>query len=130
MRPYAKDNYKLTLCRLQSRPKHMHHGQSYARVDFIPQLRTKNLASGMFYLVVREHGEHCTVRMVSEIWPKITGNIFRGFLTRNYNDLRKVLGPPEMFADPRFLPTVCIFDLKKTMQLFLRFHLAGKITGK
>jgi hypothetical protein len=72
MGPYARDDHKLTLCRLQSRPKHMHHGQPYDRVDFIPQLGTKNLASGVLYLVVREHGEHCTVRMVSEIWPKIT----------------------------------------------------------
>jgi hypothetical protein len=111
-----------TLC--QSRP------QPYARVDFIPQSGTKNLVSGVLYLVVREHGEHCTVRMVSEIGPKITENIFRGFLTRNNNGLRKVLGPPEMFVDPPFLLTGCIFDLKKIMQLFLRFHLAEKITGK
>jgi hypothetical protein len=131
MVPYARDDYKLTLCRLQqpdalcqSRP------EPYARVDFIPQSGSTNVASGVLYLVLREHREHCTVRMVSEIWPKITDNIFRGFLSRNNNGLRKVVGPPEMFVDPPFLPTGCIFDLKKIMQLLLRFHLAGKITGK
>ncbi len=95
-----------------------------------PPAKTKNFASGALYLVVREHREHCTVRLVSDVWPKITNDIFRGFLTRNNDGLRKNVGPPEMFADPPFLPTGCIFDLKKIMHLFLRFHLPGKITGK
>jgi hypothetical protein len=38
--PYAGVDYNLTLCRLQSRLKHMYHGQPYAKVDFIPQSGT------------------------------------------------------------------------------------------
>jgi hypothetical protein len=41
MRPYAGVDYNLTFCRLQD----MYHGQSYARVDFIPHSGTKNSAS-------------------------------------------------------------------------------------
>jgi hypothetical protein len=43
---------------------------------------------------------------------------FADFFNWNNNGLRKVLGPPEMFVDPSFLPTGCIFDLEKIMQLF------------
>jgi hypothetical protein len=78
MVPYARDDYNLTLCLLQSRLRQMDHGQPYARVDFIPQLGTKNLASGVLYLVVLEHGENYIVRLNSEIWIKITDNIFHG----------------------------------------------------
>ncbi len=35
----------LTLCSLQSRLQHIYHGQPYARVDFIPQSGTLDLAS-------------------------------------------------------------------------------------
>jgi hypothetical protein len=38
--------YNLTLCPLQSRLQHIYHGQPYARVDFIPQSGTLDLASG------------------------------------------------------------------------------------
>ena len=41
MGPYAGVDYNLTLCRLQ----HIYHGQPYARVDFIPQSGTLDLAS-------------------------------------------------------------------------------------
>ncbi len=79
------------------------------------------------YKVELEFFIGCTSRTLHiEIWPKITDNIFRGFLTRNNNGLRKVMGPPELFVDPPFLPTGCIFDLKKIMHLFLRFDLAEK----
>ncbi len=39
-RPYAGADYNLSLCPLQSRLQHIHHGQPYARVDFIPQSGT------------------------------------------------------------------------------------------
>jgi hypothetical protein len=45
MGPYAGVVYTLTLCPLQSRLQHIHRGQPYARVDFIPQSRTLDLAS-------------------------------------------------------------------------------------
>ncbi len=45
---YAGVDYKLTLCRLQSRLQDIYHGQPYARVDFIPQSRTNNFARGLF----------------------------------------------------------------------------------
>ncbi len=43
---YLRVDYNLTLCRLQ----HIYHGhgQPYARVDFIPQSGTKNLAAGWY----------------------------------------------------------------------------------
>jgi hypothetical protein len=54
--PYAGVDYNLTLCSLQSRLQHMYHGhwatlcqirpKAHARVDFIPQSGTWNLASG------------------------------------------------------------------------------------
>jgi hypothetical protein len=40
-------NYNLTLCPLQSLLQNIYHGQPYARVDFIPQSGTLDLASGM-----------------------------------------------------------------------------------
>jgi hypothetical protein len=43
--PYAGVDYNLTLCRLLSRLQDINYGQPYARVDFIPQPGTKNLAS-------------------------------------------------------------------------------------
>jgi hypothetical protein len=36
MGPYAGVDYNLTLCPLQSRLKHIFHGQPYARVDLNP----------------------------------------------------------------------------------------------
>ncbi len=59
LRPNPKKNmvcvdYNLTLCPLQSRVQHIYHGQPharvdlnpiYARVDFIPQSGTSDLAS-------------------------------------------------------------------------------------
>jgi hypothetical protein len=36
MGPYAGVDYNLTSCPLQSRLQHINHGQTYARVDFIP----------------------------------------------------------------------------------------------
>ncbi len=44
MGPYAVVEYNLTLCPLQSRLQHIYHGQP-ARVDFIPQSGTLDLAS-------------------------------------------------------------------------------------
>jgi hypothetical protein len=41
-RTYARVDYNLSLCRLQ----HIYHGKPYARVDFIPQTGTLDLASG------------------------------------------------------------------------------------
>jgi hypothetical protein len=46
MGPYAGVDYNLTLCPLQSRLQHIYHGKPYARVDFIPQSGTFDLASG------------------------------------------------------------------------------------
>ncbi len=43
--PYAGVDYNLTLCPLQSRLQHIYHGQPCARVDFIPQSGTSDLAS-------------------------------------------------------------------------------------
>jgi hypothetical protein len=43
---YARVDYNLTLCPLQSRLQHIYHGQPYARVDFITQSGTLDLASG------------------------------------------------------------------------------------
>ncbi len=34
--PYARVDYNLTWCQLQSRLQHVYHGQPYSRVDFIP----------------------------------------------------------------------------------------------
>jgi hypothetical protein len=48
MGPYAGVEYNLTLCR-HSRHQHIYHGQPYARVDFIPQSGTKNLASLKYF---------------------------------------------------------------------------------
>ncbi len=45
--PCAGVHYNLTLCTLQSRLRHIYHGQPYARVvDFIPQSGTLDLAFG------------------------------------------------------------------------------------
>jgi hypothetical protein len=41
MGPYAGFDYNLTVCQLQ----HIYHGQPYARIDFIPQSGTLDLAS-------------------------------------------------------------------------------------
>jgi hypothetical protein len=46
MGPYAGIDYSLTFCPLQSRLQQIYHGQPYARVDFIPQSRSLDLASG------------------------------------------------------------------------------------
>ncbi len=43
--PFGVD-CNLALCQLQSRLQHIHHGQPYARVDFIAQSRIMNFASG------------------------------------------------------------------------------------
>jgi hypothetical protein len=45
MGPYAGVNYNPTLCPLQSWLQNIYHGQPYARVDFIPQSGTLDLAS-------------------------------------------------------------------------------------
>jgi hypothetical protein len=45
MGPYAGVDYNFTLFSLQSRLHYIYHGQPYARVDFIPQSGTLNLAS-------------------------------------------------------------------------------------
>jgi hypothetical protein len=53
MGPYAGVDYNLTVCLLQSRLQHIYHWQPYAiidhnpyaRVDFIPQSGTLDLAS-------------------------------------------------------------------------------------
>ncbi len=45
MGPNAGVDYNLTLCPLQSRLQHIYYGQSYARVDFIPQSVTLDLVS-------------------------------------------------------------------------------------
>jgi hypothetical protein len=47
MGPFAGVDYYLTLCPLQSRLQHIYNGQHYARVDFIPQSGTLNLATGL-----------------------------------------------------------------------------------
>jgi hypothetical protein len=39
MGPYAVVDYNLTLSRLQSRLKHIYHGQPYARVNLYPIAR-------------------------------------------------------------------------------------------
>jgi hypothetical protein len=44
MGPYAKVDYNLTLCPLQSRLQHIYHWQPYARVDFMPQSEALDLA--------------------------------------------------------------------------------------
>ena len=36
MGPFARVDYNITLCRLQSRLQYMYHGQPYARVDLNP----------------------------------------------------------------------------------------------
>jgi hypothetical protein len=49
MGPYSGFDYNLGLCRLQRRLQHMYYGQPtqpFARVDFIPQSGTWDLASG------------------------------------------------------------------------------------
>ena len=43
--PYAGVDYILTLGPLRSRLQRAYHGQPYARVDFIPQSGTLDLAS-------------------------------------------------------------------------------------
>jgi hypothetical protein len=45
---YAGADFNLTLCPLQSRFQHIYHGQPYARVDFISQSGTLDLASAGF----------------------------------------------------------------------------------
>ncbi len=47
MGPYAGFDYNLTLCPLQSRLRHIYHGQPYARVDFIPQSGTLDFATDL-----------------------------------------------------------------------------------
>ncbi len=47
MDPYARVD--LTLWPLQSRPKHVYYGQPYARVDFIPQSGTLDVASEVIW---------------------------------------------------------------------------------
>jgi hypothetical protein len=47
MGPYVGSDYNLTLSTLQSRLQHIYHGQPYARVDFIPQSGTLDLASAL-----------------------------------------------------------------------------------
>jgi hypothetical protein len=64
MGPYARVDCNLTLCPLQSRLQHNYHGywatlwqsrpQPYARVDFIPQSGTLDLASGMFEVQIND----------------------------------------------------------------------------
>ncbi len=49
---YGTLDYNLTLCRIQSRLQHIYHGQPHARVDFVPQSGTKDLASGLLTKVV------------------------------------------------------------------------------
>ncbi len=56
MGPYAKVDYNLTLCPLQSRLQHIYHGQPYASVDLnpmpestlSPQSETLDLASAVY----------------------------------------------------------------------------------
>ncbi len=43
--PYAGVDYNLTLCPPQSRLQHIYPGQPFARVDFIPQSESLDLAS-------------------------------------------------------------------------------------
>ena len=45
--PMSGVDYILTLCLLQSRLQHIYHGQPYARVDFISQSGTFDLALGV-----------------------------------------------------------------------------------
>jgi hypothetical protein len=45
MEPYAGADYNLPLRLLLSRLQHIYHGKPYARVDFIPQSGTWDLAS-------------------------------------------------------------------------------------
>jgi hypothetical protein len=47
MGPYAGVHYKLTVCPLHSRLPNIYHGQPYARVDFIPESGTLDLASAL-----------------------------------------------------------------------------------
>jgi hypothetical protein len=45
MGPYAGADYNPTLCPLQSRLQHIYHEHPNAKVDFIPQSGTLDLAS-------------------------------------------------------------------------------------
>jgi hypothetical protein len=49
MGPYAGVDYNLTLCALQSRLQHIYQA-THARVDFIHQSRTLDLASIIFLI--------------------------------------------------------------------------------
>jgi hypothetical protein len=57
MGPYAKVDYNLTLCPFQIRFQHIYHGQPYARVDLNPYARvdfifqswTLDLASVLYF---------------------------------------------------------------------------------
>ncbi len=44
MGPYAGVDYNLTVSPLQRRLQHIYYGQPFARVDFIPQSGTLDLA--------------------------------------------------------------------------------------
>ncbi len=74
MRLYAGVDHKLTLCPLQSLLQHVYHCQPYARgdlnlyarVDFIPQSETLDLASGIIAEAItvyfRVYSVQCTGR--------------------------------------------------------------------
>jgi hypothetical protein len=55
MEPYVGVNHNLTVCRLQSRLKHIYHGQPHARVDLNPILEsTLTLCQSQLYPLVRD----------------------------------------------------------------------------
>ncbi len=56
MGSYSEVENNLPLCRLQSRLQHIYHGQPYARVDFIPQSGTQDVASVCDVFFLREGG--------------------------------------------------------------------------
>ncbi len=57
MGPYAGVDYNLTLCSLQNRLQHIYRRQPYARVGFIPQSGTLDLASVIYCNLIQGRGE-------------------------------------------------------------------------
>ncbi len=68
MGPYAGVDYNLTLCPLQSRHQHIHHGQPYARVDL-------NQCQSRLYPPVKDFGFGLS-SFVRRLW----GETFHSFL--------------------------------------------------
>jgi hypothetical protein len=50
MEPYARVDYNITFCSLQSRLQHIYHGQPFARVDLNPMLESNLSPSQRFWI--------------------------------------------------------------------------------